>query len=305
MKSRIELRHLRYFLAVAETLHFGKAAARLGMAQPPLSQQIRTLENILGYRLFDRTTRGVQLTTVGRYFLERTRNTLERIDQDVKMTRRLGAGQEGVLAVGFSGSVMFTELPLAIEQYRRAYPKVELQLHELVTAEQISALKAGNLDLAFLRDGDPDDSIEMEPFLRERFVAILPKRHRLAEKSSLRPSDLQTEPFVFYARTMGPLAFDRMMACCEADGFRPRIVQDTPQWPTALRLIAAGLGVSIAPACVTSLVLPDIVYISLRSAHRTSIDIGRRRSLDNPAADAFLRIVHQQFSKRTERHTRL
>jgi DNA-binding transcriptional LysR family regulator len=297
MNSKIELRHLRYFLAVAETLHFGKAAARLGMAQPPLSQQIRALESILGNRLFDRTTRGVRLTTVGQYFLERTRNTLAMIDQDVEMARRLGTGKEGVLTVGFSGSVMFTQLPLSIEIYRRSYPKVELRLQELVTAEQISALKAGNLDLAFLRDGDPDNAIEIRPILRERYVAILPKHHKLAEKASLRPADLQREPFVFYSRTMGPLAFDRMMACCEADGFRPKIVQDTPQWPTALRLIAAGLGVSIAPACITSLVLPDIIYKPLRSAQRTTIDIGSRKGLDNPAADAFLGIVYQQFSK--------
>jgi DNA-binding transcriptional LysR family regulator len=111
MKGQIELRYFRYFLAVAETLHFGKAAAQLGMAQPPLSQQIKALENIVGYRLFDRTTRGVRLTAVGQYLLERARKTLERIDQDVEMARRLGTGQEGVLSVGFSGSIMLTQLP--------------------------------------------------------------------------------------------------------------------------------------------------------------------------------------------------
>jgi len=303
MNPKIDLRHLRYFLAVAEALHFGKAAAQLGIAQPPLSQQIRKLESILGYRLFDRTTRGVRLTTVGQFFFERSRSTLERIDHDVAMTRRLGSGQEGILTVGFSGSVMLSQLPLAIEQYRRSFPKVELQLQELVTTEQICALRTGNLDLAFLRDGDPESSIEKETLLRERFVAILPKRHKLAVKSSLRPSDLQTEPFVFYARRMGPLAFDRTMSCCEADGFSPRIVQDTPQWPTALRLIAAGLGVSIAPACVASLIFPDIVYKPLRSAHRTSIDIGRRKGLDNPAADAFLKIVRQHFQGKSGTNT--
>lgn len=296
MRGKIELRHLRYFLAVAETLHFGKAAAQLGMAQPPLSQQIKTLENIVGYRLFDRTTRGVRLTAVGQYLLERARKTLERVDQDIEMARRLGNGQEGVLSVGFSGSVMFTRLPFVIKRYRRLYPKVELHLQELVTAEQTCALKEGVLDLGFLRDGEPDSAVTIEPLISERFVAILPRQHPLAARTSLRPADLREEPFVFYAREMGPLAFDRTIACCEADGFRPRIVQDTPQWPTAVRLIAAGLGVSIAPACVSSLAMPNVVYKRLRSTHRTSVDIGLRRDFHSHVAAAFLTIIRQQFS---------
>ena len=136
MKQEIEFRHLRYFLAVAETLHFSKAAAQLGMAQPPLSQQIRSLERILGYPLFQRTTRGVRLTKVGEYFRERARNTVTKMQDDVEMARRLGSGHEGVLTVGFSGSVMLTTLPKAIEGYRRLYPRVELRLLEVVTAEQ-------------------------------------------------------------------------------------------------------------------------------------------------------------------------
>jgi DNA-binding transcriptional LysR family regulator len=296
MRNQLELRHLRYFIAVAETLHFGKAAAQLGMAQPPLSQQIKTLENIVGYRLFDRTTRGVRLTAVGQYLVERAHKALDRVDQDVEMARRLGKGQEGILSVGFSGSVMFTRMPFVIERYRRLYPKVELYLQELGTAEQMSALKEGALDLGFLRDGEPDGAVTIEPLVSEQFVAILPKQHPLAARTSLRPADLREDPFVFYARKMGPLAFDRMIACCEADGFRPRIVQDTPQWPTAVCLIAAGLGVSIAPACVSSLAMRNVVYKRLRSTHRTSVDIGIRRDFHSPVAEAFLGIIRQQFS---------
>lgn len=296
MKGQIELRHFRYFVAVAETLHFGRAAAQLGMAQPPLSQQIKALERIVGHSLFDRTTRGVRLTVAGDYLLERARKTLVQVDRDVEMARRLGAGQEGVLSVGFSGSVMFTQMPFVIERYRRLYPRVELQLQELATADQMRALKERVLDLGFLRDGEADSEIKIEPLLSERFVAILPKQHPLAGRKSLRPSDLREEPFVFYARKMGPLAFDRMIACCEADGFRPRIVQDTPQWPTALRLIAAGLGVTIAPACVSTLALPNIVFRRLRSTHRTTLDIGFRWDHASPVVGAFLKIIRQQFS---------
>src|SRR5258708_37709298 len=133
MKQEIEVRHLRYFLAVAETLHFSKAAAQLGMAQPPLSQQIRSLERMLGYPLFDRTTRGVRLTKVGEYFRKRARNTVMKMQDDVEMARRLGSGQEGVLTFGFSRSLILTTLPNAIQRYLPAHPKAGLPFRHLVT----------------------------------------------------------------------------------------------------------------------------------------------------------------------------
>src|SRR4029077_17473797 len=152
MNEEIELRHLRYFLAVAETLHFSQAAKRLGIAQPPLSQQIRNLEQLVGHRLFDRTTRGVRLTLAGQLLAERARGTIEKVHDDLAQVRRLGRGEEGTLTVGFSGSVMFTELPSALASYCRKFPKGELRLRELVTSAQIAALLDGTLDLAFLRD---------------------------------------------------------------------------------------------------------------------------------------------------------
>src|SRR3982074_1967950 len=161
MNQEIELRHLRYFLAVAETLHFSKAAAQVGMAQPPLSQQIRSLERILGYSLFERTTRGVRLTKVGQYFRERARNTVAKILDDVEMARRLGSGQEGVLTVGFSGSVMVNTLAKEIERYCRRHPKGEVRSTELVTAEQAHALLDGTLELGFLRDAEPRDGLSI------------------------------------------------------------------------------------------------------------------------------------------------
>src|SRR6202034_445750 len=195
MKEEIDLRHLRYFLAVAETLHFSKSAQLLGIAQPPLSQQIKRLEQLLGHRLFDRTTRGVKLTLAGQLLAERARSTIEKVQDDLAQVRRLGRGEEGTLTVGFSGSVMFTDLPVAIGTYRRRYPKVELRLREFSTSAQISALLAGTLDLAFVRDGDPTEGIEISTLFAERYVAVLPKAHALARKRSLRVRDLQREPF--------------------------------------------------------------------------------------------------------------
>ena len=298
MNDRIELRHLRYFLAVAETLHFGRAAEKLGMAQPPLSQQIRNLERYLGYPLFDRTTRGVRLTRVGQFFLERARTTLTKVADDVEMARRLGSGQEGALTVGFAGSIMFTGLPKAIRVYRRMHPNVELRLREGATEEQMPLLLDGSLDLAFLRDGEAREGISIETILHEPFVAVLPARHKLAGHTAISPGALKDEPFVLFDRRMGALAYDRTVACCEAEGFRPNFVQHAPQWPTVLRLVAAGLGVSLAPACVARITTPGVLFKRVRSRHWTSIDIGMKAKLDNPAAEAFLAIVRRQFAKR-------
>ncbi|HLH17100.1 MAG TPA: LysR substrate-binding domain-containing protein [Bryobacteraceae bacterium] len=295
MDEQIELRHLRYFLAVAETLHFSRAAERLGMAQPPLSHQIRRLEGLVGHCLFDRTTRGVRLTAAGRLLAERARGTLEKMQDDLAQVRRLGRGEEGTLTVGFSGSVMFTGLPAAIETYRRRYPKVELRLREMVTAEQIAALLDGTLDLAFLRDGDPTDNIDMTAVFREPYVAVLPQSHPLTRRRSLSVSHLRDEPFIFFARRMGPLAFDRTMACCEAHGFRPRIVQEAPQWPTLVRLVAAGLGVSLAPACVATIAIPGAIYRNAGARHRTTIDLAVKSGSANVLARNFSQIAREHL----------
>src|ERR1035438_8455841 len=279
MNEEIEFRHLRYFLAVAETLHFSKAAERLGISQPPLSQQIKRLEQLVGHRLLDRTTRGVKLTLAGQLLAERARGTIEKVHDDLAQVRRLGRGEEGTLTVGFSGSVMFTNLPAVIESYRRRYPKVELRLRELVTSAQIVALLDGTVDLAFLRDGDATEGIQMTTLLKEPYVAVLPELHRLARKRSLRVADLRDEPFIFFARRMGPLAFDRTMACCERHGFHPNIVQEAPQWPTLVRLVAAGLGVSLAPACVKNVVIQGAVYRGVHAECRTTVDPGHQDRL--------------------------
>src|SRR4051794_37858669 len=246
MVEQFELRHLRYFVAVAEELHFGRAAARLGIQQPPLSQQIKDLEGAIGHALFLRTSRSVALTAAGQELLERARRTLTRLQEDVNAVRRVGRGEVGALTVGFAGSAMLTVLPDVIKIHRREYPDVQLRLREMATGEGIEHLRDGTVDLCFLRDPGEVDGLVTESLYREPFVAILPVRHPLAGQQSISVAKLKGEPFVFYRRVMGPVAYDRTMSLCERAGFHPQIVQDTPQWPTAIRLIGAGLGVSIA-----------------------------------------------------------
>jgi len=296
MSDQIELRHLRYFLAVAETLHFSRAARRLGMAQPPLSQQIKRLEQLLGHALFERTTRGVKLTPAGQLLARRARSTMEKVDEDLAQVRRLGRGEEGTLTVGFSGSVMFTELPAAIQSFRHRYPKVELRLRELVTSAQIAALLNGQIDLAFLRDGDPTEGIRITTLLKEKYVAVLPEAHALARRRTLSVKALEGEPFVMFARRMGPLAYDRTIACCERGGFRPNIVQDAPQWLTLVRLVSAGLGVTLAPACVARVAVPGVVYREVNAACRTSIDLGVKVGVESVLARNFTEIANRYLA---------
>jgi DNA-binding transcriptional LysR family regulator len=264
MDADIELRHLRYFVTVAEELHFGRAAQRLHVSQPPLSQQIRKLEEMLGYALFNRTSRSVSLTSVGEAFFESARRTLRNIQRDIDETRSIGLGEVGSLHIGFVGSGMLTRLPGIFRQYSEAYPRVHLHLHESFTARVIQGLENGTLDAGILRDGDPVDGLNVATIFSERFVAVVPANHPRAKQKSISPAALRHEPFVYYPASAGVRAFEKPFAIFEQYGFRPQIVQEASHWLTILRLIGAGLGVSVAPECVGRIASPDVVCLALR-----------------------------------------
>ena len=293
MDEDVELRHLRYFLAVAETLHFTKAAERLGMAQPPLSQSIKRLEELLGHALFERTTRGVKLTLAGQLLAERAKSTMEKVQDDLAQVRRLGRGEEGTLTVGFPGSVMWTVMPAAIQSFRSRYPRVELRLREMATSMLIAGMQEGTLDMALLRDGDATEGIRLTTVLRERYVAVLPEGHAQARRKKVRLETLAEEPFLLFARRMGPLAYDRTIACCERAGFRPRIVQDVPQWPTALRLVAAGLGVSLAPECVRQVGVAGVVYKPVDDEGWTTVDVAVKDGTEGELVRNFVGVTRE------------
>jgi DNA-binding transcriptional LysR family regulator len=267
------------------------------MAQPPLSQQIRRLEAMLGAPLFERTTRGVSLTPAGTMLHERAAATMARLSDDLEQTRRVARGEEGRLTVGFSGSVMFTQLPAAIQRYRRAYPQVEVRLREMWTSEQMPALADGSIDVGFLRDGEQRPELSLTPLLRESFQVALPADHRRRRQRTIDPVSLEGEPFVLFSRRMGNLAYDRTIRCCLDAGFQPRVVQEAPQFPTLIRLVAAGLGVSLVPACVATIAFPGAVFRPIRSKRWTSVDIGTRRDGTSATASAFVETVRGHFSE--------
>ena len=264
MDQDLELRHLRYFVAVAEELHFGRAAQRLHLSQPPLSQQIRKLEEILGYALFVRTSRSVTLTKAGEDFLERARRTLRNVQRDMDETRSIGRGEVGSLNIGFVGSGMLATLPEIFKAYREAYPRVRLHLHESYTARVVDGLENGSLDAGILRDGDPTEGLNITTIFSEPYVAVLPATHPRANQKSISPGMLRDEPFIYYPRSAGARAYEKPLTLFEEFGFRPQIAQEASHWLTILSLIGAGLGISVAPACVARVASPGIVCLPLR-----------------------------------------
>jgi DNA-binding transcriptional LysR family regulator len=292
----IEIRHLRYFVAVAEELHFGRAAQRLHIAQPPLSQQIRRLEEMLGHALFVRTSRDVRLTAAGEELLERARHTLTKIEADVAAAQRIGRGEAGALTVGFVGSGMLTALPRMLGRYRRQFPQVDLQLREFHTSELVNTLLNGTVDVGFLRDAGEVDGLHIEAVVSEPFVVVLPHKHPLAEQKTVAVKSLQGEPFVLFSRSYGSVAWKKTAAVCEEQGFLPRVVQEAPQWLTIMSLVGAGLGVTIAPACVEKLNVPDTVCRRLRprTAH-TQLDLAYRAGEVRPIARAFSELARTVF----------
>jgi DNA-binding transcriptional LysR family regulator len=289
MDDAIEMRHLRYFIAVAEELHFGRAAARLHMAQPPLSQQIRKLETLIGAKLFTRTSRVVALTPAGAAFLTRSRRLIAQSESDVDEAARIGRGEGGRLDVGFVSSALILGAVDLIHQFHSRYPDVLVQLHEGFTSQLVAQVVDHRVDVAFVRDPDPHPELSASTLLTEEFVAVVPAGHYSAGQDFIPASALRNDPFVFYPRAAGERAFRRNMQPCLDAGYLPRIVQEASNWTTILHLVGAGLGVTIAPISATATAPNNVRIIPLRHSLSTSEVQYIRRSNDNrPLLDNFL-----------------
>lgn len=296
MSDDLELRHLRYFVAVAEELHFGRAAERLKMAQPPLSQQVQRMERQLGYALFTRSTRGVALTAAGEALLPRAKQALARVADDWDAVGRVARGEAGRVTLGFAGSLILTQLPVALRRFRKRYPDVELRLRELVTVEQMKALIDGEIDFGLARDPEEHRDLIYEVLLEEPFVAVLPVKHPLASRRALTIEDLKDEPFVMFPTSKGPEAFKRVLEFCALGGFAPRIVQEAPHWQTVVRLVEAGFGVSLAPRCVSRQVWKGVVYRAIRPLQMSSkIAIWERQGPRPPAVRALIEVLKEAY----------
>lgn len=283
----LELRHLRYFVAVAEELHFGRAAARLHMAQPPLSHAIRRLETIAGTPLFERTSRSVRLTAAGEALLVRARRLLTQAEESLDEAARIGRGQAGTADIGFVSSAIALGVPERIQAFRERYPGVSTRLHEGFTAQIVGLLARGEIDLGIVRDAEPVQGLESIVLAREPYVAVLPREHVHAGRRGLRAAALRDEPFVLYPRAAGVLALERNLAPCREAGYEPRVVQEATNWLTAFHLVSAGVGVTIAPASAAAIRPAGVVGIPLAGPSRSEVQLVTRTGDDRAVVRNF------------------
>ncbi len=271
--SSIDLRLLRYFLAVAEESHLTKAAARLGIQQPPLSQQIRVLENELGVTLFNRLPRGMALTESGRALLIDARAIIAMVDQAIDGVRRVSEGTAGRLTVGFTGSAAFHPfVPSVIRAFRDAAPGVSLALEESSTGELMDAVQDGRVDAAFIRGPyGQGPGVTVQAVLEESMLVAFPADHPLVrngKRKRIALTDLAQESLILYRRHSGPGLYDAIIAACRAAGFSPRIEQEAPRMLSTLSLVAAGLGVSLVPASLRRINIEGVTYVNLSDASK-------------------------------------
>lgn len=293
----IELRHLRYFAAVAEDLHFGRAATRLALSSPSLSVQIRQLEELVGARLLDRHSRRVALTDAGRVFLDAAVRVLREVDAAVLAARQADAGETGELRVGFGPTLMLSTLAQVVSAYRTRHPGVHLDLRELTTADQIAALLRGDLDVGFVRGAEADARLSVEPFAREPLVIAMNRHHALARSRGVAVAALADEPWVLFPRAIAPLLHEQVMKLCRDAGFSPRVVQESWEVYTTVGLVGAGVGVTIVPATVQRMAWKGVVYKPIARAS-VQLSMVRASGKVRPVVDEFLTVARKAASRR-------
>ena len=268
----MELRHLRYFVAVAEELHFRRAAERLHISRPPLTQQIQDLEREVGVTLLDRTSRSVALTEGGRAFLAYARRSLAEADRAIEAAQRTARGELGWLTLAFVNSAAYEVLPPLLRAFHAQYPDVRLDLRELPTENQLGLI-GGELDLGVVRDPrvEQDDDLTLTPLVDEPLFAALPHDHRLAARRRVDLAELAADPFVMVSRAGTPSVHDATVALCLQAGFSPRTAEEALQYPTVLGLVAARYGIAIVPACARLLRIAGVAYVPLADAGATSL----------------------------------
>jgi DNA-binding transcriptional LysR family regulator len=294
----MELRQLRCFVAVAEELHFGRAARRLNISQPPLTRTILQLEKELEVALFERTKRRVELTPAGQVLLAKAGQILSLADRAAHEVRRAVQGHVGILSVSFVGSALFGILPGILREMRLRHPEVEVELHEMATDQQVAALLERRTHAAFIRPGIVHPELESRSLLEEELVVALPIAHPLARKARVSFGQLRNDPFVLFPRqTHGSLG-NRILDLCLRAGFRPQVVQEALEMQTALGLVAGGLGIAVVPGGVRHLAWPGVVLKPLPDPAPTiELALAYRKDETSPILPHFAALVARMSSQ--------
>jgi len=241
----MELRHLRYFLAVAEELHVGRAAQRLHIAQPPLSRQIHDLEREIGVRLFRRQGRRIALTEAGQIFLQGVQRTLDQLGESIHLARRADQGDIGQMTIGFVSAAAMRIVPNMLREFRALHPDVTVQVRSMTSRDQIAALQRRDLTLGVVRLPVTDPALASQVILRESLLAILPDTHPLAQQEQIPLQALSQESFILYPRAEGPVIYDTIVSYCRQAGFSPIVVQEASEGLIMNGLVASGIGVAL------------------------------------------------------------
>ncbi len=287
----MELRHLRYFVTLAEELHFGKAAEKLHIAQPPLSQQIRQLETELGFELFHRTKRKVELSEAGEVFLVEVQQIFRQLEQAIFLGRQVSRGEIGQLVVGFVSSAAYNILPNILQNTRNSIPNVSLELHELTTDEQLRWLQSGRIDVGFVRPPVDENTYESKVIFQESLAIALPQNHFLANQDRVSLQSLKNESFILFPRFLAPGLYDLIISFCQQVGFSPKVAQEAIQMQTIVSLVAAEIGVAIVPESLQNLRRTGVIYkYFVEKTPQVSIAIIWRKNDVSVVLDRFLEV---------------
>lgn len=292
---KLEARQLRYFVAVAEELHFGRAANRLHMSQPPLSQQIRQLESQLGVQLFERTKRSVRLTHPGTVFLVQARAVLNGLDDAVESVRVAARGEAGFLRLGFTAASAYSVVPILIRRFKERYPQVEVALHERITVEQALDLHEARLDIGLLRLPIDQPGLATERLVKEHLMVALPGDHRLAAKRIVGVGDLQAQPFIGFSREGARYFHDMIEGVLTTSGVAPLVVQRATHLHVVAALVGAGLGLAVVPDAAARVLVDRVVYRPLRADRlpRPELHLCWRREGLTPLVRNFVELARE------------
>ena len=278
---------MRYFVAVAEHLHFGRAAEELATAQPSLSRQIQQLEDELGVKLFERTNRKVELTSAGRAFLADARRTLQSADASVRHARESADGTRGELRLGFIAGAMMVMLPVALREFRRRFPNVDVVPHAMNYPDHHPALRAGTIDIAWTV-AEPEPDIATQAVATDSLLAVVPADHPFASRTTIDVADFTDEGLVLMRHADSPRLHEATMRICAAGGFRPKHVYEVFEEVTVLGLVAAGFGVALVPVPWSVIHVPGIAFCELASGMIISEHLSWHRERHSPMIQAFV-----------------
>lgn len=288
----MELRHLKYFQTVSSNLHFSEAAKELNISQPPLSKQIKQLEEELGVRLFNRTNRRVELTEAGVYFSHSCKFVMNLLEKEIEITRKIHEGQLGTITLGFSGSVVYSILPTVIKELKKNQPNLNLVVEQHTSSEQEKYILNGNIHVGMLVPPVKNEKIETLLIKEEGFLVVVPKGHFIEQYQE--PIDLENVKdlnFIMTPESSGKGYYDSIITLCKSAGFYPNIVQNAQEQQTIITLVASELGVAIVPESTASIINEDVVFKRIKQQHKKTTALAWHKDSQSPSVKIFTELV--------------